>query len=72
MVLLLNMKNLKLEECRHALQRVFKTRDTHSLPKKLREPPVEWQTQFVAMAAECGLSSDMGEAFKAVAHFYEE
>ena len=70
MVLLLNMKNLKLEECRHALQRVFKARDTHPLPGKLGEPPIEWQSQFTAMAAECGLSPDMGEAFKAVVHFY--
>lgn len=70
MILLLNMKNLKLEECRHAIQRVFKARDSHSLPGKLGEPPVEWQTQFTAMAAECGLSSDIGEAFKAVVHFY--
>lgn len=72
MVLLLNMKNLKLEECQNALQRVFKARETHSLPGKLEKPPVEWQMQFVAMAAECGLSSDMEEAFKAVALFYEK
>lgn len=71
MVLLLNMKNLKLEECRYAIQRVFKARDTHALPEKLSEPPIEWQTQFVAMATECGLSSDMEEAFKTVVHFYQ-
>lgn len=72
MVLLLNMKNLKLEECRHALQRVSKARDTHPLPEKVGEPPVAWQMQFVAMAAECGLSLDMEEAFKAINHFYEK
>ena len=72
MVLLLNMKNLKFEECRHALQRVFKARDTHSFPEKLGEPPIEWQTQFMAMAVECGLSPDIEEAFKAVSHFYEK
>ncbi len=72
MVLLLNMKNLQIEECRHALQRVFKARDTHSLPEKLGEPPAEWQSQFTAMAAECGLSSEMGEAYKAVAYFMRE
>ncbi|MBS0647931.1 MAG: nucleotidyl transferase AbiEii/AbiGii toxin family protein [Verrucomicrobia bacterium] len=72
MVLLLKMKNLKLDECRYALERVFKTRNTHSLPEKLGEPPLEWQIQFIAMAAECGFSSDMGEAFKAVVRFYEK
>lgn len=70
MVLLLNMKNLKLDECRQALQRVFKARDTHPLPEKLGEPPAEWQVQFAAMAAECGLSPDMREAFEAVVQFY--
>ncbi len=70
MVLLLNMKNLKLDECQQSLQRVFKVRDTHPLPEKLREPPIEWQLQFTAMAAECGLSSDMREAFEAVVQFY--
>jgi predicted nucleotidyltransferase component of viral defense system len=70
MVLLLNMKTFKLEECRDALQRVFKVRNTHTFPKKLGEPPVEWQLQFIAMAAECGLSSDMTMAFEDVAHFY--
>lgn len=72
MALLLNMKNLKLDECQQALQRVFKARNTHPLPKKLREPPIEWQSQFTAMAAECGLPSDMREAFRAIAHFYEK
>lgn len=72
MVLLLNMKKLKLEECRHVIQYVFKTRNTHPLPEQLVEPPVEWQLQFADMATECGLSPDMGEAFKEVAHFYNE
>jgi hypothetical protein len=72
MVLLINMKAFSLEECKAALQRVFNTRDTHLLPDTLELPPAEWQTQFVAMAEECGISTDMKKAFEVVAHFYQK
>jgi predicted nucleotidyltransferase component of viral defense system len=72
MVLLLNMKDLKLEEFHQVLSKVFKSRNTHALPEKLEEPPLEWQTQFIAMATECGLSPNMREAFKTVVSFYEK
>ncbi|MBS0625755.1 MAG: nucleotidyl transferase AbiEii/AbiGii toxin family protein [Verrucomicrobia bacterium] len=71
MVLLLDMKHLKHEECRHALQQVFRARNTHPLPEKLGEPPTEWEPQFTAMATECGLNPDMRDAFKTVAQFYK-
>lgn len=72
MILLLQMRNFKLEEARYALERVFKARNTHSLPQKLNEPPFQWEPQFTIMAAECGLSLNIGEAFRVVSHFYEE
>ncbi len=72
MILLLKMKDLQSENVLIALQKVFKVRDTHPLPVKLIDPPNEWQTQFVALAAECGLQQDMKGGFEKVVHFYEK
>jgi hypothetical protein len=71
MLLLLSMKKINLKDCQEALHNVFKARNTHDVPKKLREPPEDWQAQFLAMAKDCGLPSDIQEAFEAVNRFYE-
>jgi len=70
MVLLLNMKVPKADEMTRAVQKVFKKRDTHPLPQKLDAPPTEWKIQFIAMAAECGISQTMQESFEKVSEFY--
>ena len=70
MLLLLNMKVPKSDEMTRAVQKVFKKRDTHPLPKKLDSPPAEWKTQFTDMAAECGLLQDMQTGFEKVSDFY--
>ena len=54
-----------------AVQKVFNKRDTHPLPQKLATPPAEWQTQFVAMAAECGIAHYMQACFEKVSNFYD-
>jgi predicted nucleotidyltransferase component of viral defense system len=70
MVLLLNMRPLKLAEMRRTIDKVFEKRATHPLPQKLEHPPVEWQTQFLIMAAECGLSLDLQASFNKISTFY--
>lgn len=71
MVLLLDMKTPKPDDMLRALQKVFKKRDTHSLPPNLAPPPVQWNVQFSEMATECGLSQDMQASFKRVSDFYD-
>jgi predicted nucleotidyltransferase component of viral defense system len=70
MVLLLDMKNPKPDEMLRALQKVFKKRDTHPLPKRLDPPPAVWNDQFIEMAAECGLSQNMQESFEKISEFF--
>ncbi len=72
MVLLLDMKTPKPDEMLHALQKVFKKRDTHSLPQRLDPPPAIWDGQFIEMAAECGLSQNMQENFEKISEFYNQ
>jgi hypothetical protein len=70
MVLLLNMREIKKEEFQKVLEKVFKARKTHPLPKFLDPPPQEWEIQFKEMAAECGIVQDMRLNFEKVSLFY--
>jgi len=72
LMLLLKMKKQSPEAFYQALQRVFKTRNTHSLPERLNPPPFEWESPFSAMAKECSLSKNMQESFKEIEHFYQK
>lgn len=70
MVLLLNMREIKKEDFQKVLEKVFKARNTHPLPKFLDPPPMEWEIQFKEMAAECGIAQDMRLSFEKVSLFY--
>lgn len=70
MLLLLKMKSFKHEEFLYSLEKVFKIRNTHNLPRILEPPPVDWQLPFEAMAKECAIAPDMNENFKQVVRFY--
>jgi predicted nucleotidyltransferase component of viral defense system len=70
MVLLLDMRTPKPDDMLHALQKVFKKRGTHPLPRNLTPPPVQWNEQFIEMAVECGLSQNMQENFEKVSKFF--
>lgn len=70
MVLLLNIRKIKNEEFQKVLEKVFKARNTHPLPKFLDPPPQEWEIQFKEMAAECGIVQDMRSNFEKVSLFY--
>ncbi len=70
LILLLEIKNRPPEAFQHSLYRVFKARNTHSLPAKLLEPPASWQKPFAKMAADCGISQNLKDGFSKVAEFY--
>jgi predicted nucleotidyltransferase component of viral defense system len=70
MVLLSNMKTPKIENMLPTLRKVFEKRGTHPLPNNLAPPPVQWNAQFIEMAAECGLSQNMQENFEKISEFY--
>jgi predicted nucleotidyltransferase component of viral defense system len=71
MVLLLNMRSPRPDAMIQAVQKVFKKRNTHPLPQKLEKPPAQWNTQFIAMATECGIARDMQTSFEKVSEFYD-
>jgi len=64
------MKTPQSDQIIQTLQKVFKKRDTHPLPQKLDEPPVQWISQFISMATECSLSQTLQTSFKQVSEFY--
>ncbi len=70
MVLLLRMRKLESAHCKAVMERVFRVRGSHSLPKELLPPPVQWTDPFSAMAHECGLALDVEGAFKEVQKIY--
>ncbi len=71
LVLLLNIRTPRLSEMIETLQKVFNKRNTHPLPQKLDSPPIQWNSQFIAMATECGVSEDMQANFEKVSKFYD-
>jgi predicted nucleotidyltransferase component of viral defense system len=54
---------------RDAVQAVFKRRGTHLPPDRIPVPPADWVVPFDALAKECGLNADAGDAHKAIAAF---
>lgn len=70
LILLLNQKDRVPESFYRSLQRVFRARNTHSLPEVLPEPPLSWHKPFAAMAVECGISPNLKDGFIAVSKFY--
>jgi len=49
---------------RKAIDATFKRRKTHSMPNRLPPPPADWKQSFAALARQCGLSEDLGAAFR--------
>jgi len=70
MVLLLNIRTPRPETMFQTIQKVFKKRTTHLLPKQLEVPPPQWKAQFTSLAAECGLLQDMNASYEKISEFY--
>lgn len=54
-----------------AINQVFKTRNTHEIPKALPAPPDSWQNIFKELAKESDISQTMTDAFHEIGVFYD-
>jgi hypothetical protein len=71
LVLLIERGPPEAGDVRGALEATFSTRATHPLPKVPQPPPKEWAAEFMAMAAEAGLSTtEYLEAFAILERFW--
>ncbi len=70
LVLLIEKCSLDAPRLRDALEKTFKRRKTHEIPKELANPPETWKEQFKNMAEECGISNDLDSAIIKVRNFY--
>lgn len=70
MLLLIGSGKMDRAKVRLALDATFKRRETHPLPAALARPPSVWKAPFGALAATCGLSADLAEAFEVLNSFY--
>lgn len=70
LILLINTQDMNITWLKHAIQETFKRRKTHTIPKILLAPPVEWKTKFSALAKECGINTSMDQAFEIVSEYY--
>jgi hypothetical protein len=55
-----------------ALRLTFERRATHATPAELAAPPSDWQPPFQALAAECGLPTDIAIVFSRLSEFLEK
>jgi hypothetical protein len=70
MVLLLSMYTFAPQDFPPLLEKIFRVRNTHSLPDELASPPKEWEIPFAVMSKECGLNLTIDESFSQVQTFY--
>jgi len=54
-----------------AINQVFKTRNTHEIPKALPAPPESWLSIFEELAKESDISQTMTDAFHEIGVFYD-
>ncbi len=72
MVLLIQSGTLDKARLRGAVRLTFDRRGTHTLPRTLSHPPIDWQKPFEALAKECRLSEGIDGAFGALEKFLNE
>lgn len=56
-MLLIERGGLDAAAVRRAVTATFERRGTHARPTDLAPPPEEWKTEFIAIAAEAGLTT---------------
>lgn len=66
MVLLIQMRPLNLNNLKQVVERVFRIRETHTLPQNIEAPPSQWQGPYKELADECLLPLSLEEAFTEV------
>jgi hypothetical protein len=70
MLLLIESKTLSMERTNEAIAGTFGRRGTHPIPSALQPPRKEWEKPFSALAAECGIQTDVDLTFKTIDAFY--
>jgi predicted nucleotidyltransferase component of viral defense system len=70
LVLLIEKCSLDTTRLRDAIEKTFKRRKTHEIPKELANPPETWKERYKNMAEECGIPSGINSAIMKVRHFY--
>lgn len=71
MLLLKHLRPIDRGHFKQTLQKVYSARDTHTLPRSLSPPPSEWLPLYESLAAECGLSQTMHEAYLELREFFQ-
>lgn len=71
MVLLIQSGTLEKVRVGESIRVTFERRKTHSMPSTLPAPPADWQKPYEALARECGLSGQVGDAFEILRTFAE-
>jgi predicted nucleotidyltransferase component of viral defense system len=71
MLLLKQVRAIDRERFKQTLQKVYKVRETHTLPESLVAPSSEWRPIYESLAAECCLSQSMQEAFLELQAFFK-
>lgn len=71
MSLLTQLRPINAASFRNTLQKVYGARDTHTLPEALDSPPSEWLPLYESLAAECGLSQTMPQAYSELQEFFQ-
>lgn len=70
MLLLIEHRNINVDDLKQTIQKVFISRKTHTLPESLNEPPKEWVTLYQALADECGIKLTILQVFSKLNQFY--
>ena len=71
MVLLIQSGTLEEARVGESIRVTFERRKTHSMLSTLPAPPADGQKPYVALAHECGLSGQVGDAFEILRTFAE-
>ncbi|WP_141736212.1 nucleotidyl transferase AbiEii/AbiGii toxin family protein [Oligoflexus tunisiensis] len=71
LVIIINQHDVDEQECRQALQDIFKHRATHEIPSTISMPPFSWHGEYETMAKNCSLRETTLEmGMKTLSDFY--
>lgn len=70
MTLLIDTGTLEPDNVAAAVMATFRHRNTHPIPKSLRDPPDSWARPYAAMAATCHIDADIGAAVAHIRDYY--
>lgn len=71
MLLLKEYRPIDGRRFKDTLQKVYDARGTHTFPDNLGPPPSDWLPLYGSLAAECGLSQSMQEAYLELQEFFQ-